>query len=141
MQHHLQHAALQPLPMLSTERYFLASRTDRALLRVQHHLQHTALEFQEEKQHEMKVGLVNIISDTTTLTAFFIALATRNEGRTLLTNTIGRITQVRCFGWIDVARERMCLAAACRHVHASQGCLHAMVVRAPLHDLLAPVLL
>lgn len=62
---------------------------------VQHHLQHEALHFQHEKQAEIRVGLVNIISDSITLVTFLITLAARNEGRELLTNTIGRITQVR----------------------------------------------
>ena len=61
---------------------------------MQHHLRHTALEFQEEKQHEIRVGLVNIISDSITIVTFILVLVTRAEGRMLLTNTIGRVSQV-----------------------------------------------
>ena len=60
---------------------------------MQHTLQHTAKEFEHEKQQEMRVGAVNLISDSITLTTFLVVLATRNEGRRLLTNSIGRVSQ------------------------------------------------
>lgn len=60
---------------------------------MQHHLKHRAKEFEEEKRNEMRVGAVNLISDTVTLCTFFIVLASRNEDRQMLTNTIGRVSQ------------------------------------------------
>jgi hypothetical protein len=60
---------------------------------MQHHLKHKAKEFEEEKRNEMRVGMVNIISDTVTLCTFFVTLALGNEGREMLTNTIGRVSQ------------------------------------------------
>ena len=91
------HALMCHLPCICTCTRMKASwrSTDQRLRAVQHHLQHEALHFQHEKQSEIRVGLVNIISDSITLATFLITLAARNEGRELLTNTIGRITQVR----------------------------------------------
>ena len=60
---------------------------------MQHTLKHRAKEFEHEKQHEMRVGVVNLISDSITLVTFLIVLAKRNEGRRILTNTIGRVSQ------------------------------------------------
>ena len=39
------------------------------------------------------MGLVNLISDGTTLFTFLVTLNMRNEGRTILTQTIGRLSQ------------------------------------------------
>lgn len=60
---------------------------------VQHQLQEKAHEFEHEKREEIRVGLVNIISDSITISAFLVTLAAHVEGRTALTNTIGRISQ------------------------------------------------
>lgn len=58
-----------------------------------HQLQEKAHEFEHEKSEEIRVGLVNIISDSVTITAFLLTLAMHVEGRTALVNTIGRISQ------------------------------------------------
>lgn len=65
----------------------------RRVVCVQHQLQEKAHEFEHEKSEEIRVGLVNIISDSVTITAFLLTLAMHVEGRTALVNTIGRISQ------------------------------------------------
>eukprot|EP00892_Ulva_mutabilis_P010826 jgi/Ulvmu1/8115/UM040_0010.1 len=58
-----------------------------------HQLQEKAHEFEHEKREEIRIGLVNIISDSVTISVFLVTLAAHVEGRTALTNTIGRISQ------------------------------------------------
>lgn len=60
---------------------------------MQAELQHKAHEFEHEKQEEIRVGLVNIVSDSVTITTFAVILTMRDDGRQALTNTIGRISQ------------------------------------------------
>ena len=60
---------------------------------MQHQLQERAHEFEHEKREEIRVGLVNIISDSVTISVFLVTLAAHGEGRTALVNTIGRISQ------------------------------------------------
>lgn len=60
---------------------------------MQSELQHKAHEFEHEKQEEIRVGLVNIVSDSVTITTFAVILTMRDDGRQALTNTIGRISQ------------------------------------------------
>jgi CemA family len=104
---------------------------------VQHHLQQTALHFQEEKQHEIRVGMVNIISDLTTLTVFFISLATRAEGRELLTNTIGRVSQ----GMSQTAKAFILILAAdvLMGYHSEEGWTASLELLAEHYAIEAPV--
>lgn len=60
---------------------------------MQSELQHKAHEYEHEKQEEIRVGLVNIVSDSVTITTFAVILTMRDDGRQALTNTIGRISQ------------------------------------------------
>lgn len=60
---------------------------------LQYELQHKAHEYEHEKQEEIRVGLVNIISDSVTIVTFGVILTMRADGRQALTNTIGRISQ------------------------------------------------
>ncbi|NJR42112.1 MAG: hypothetical protein HC767_05110 [Akkermansiaceae bacterium] len=60
---------------------------------MQHSLQHKAHEYEHEKQEEIRVGLVNIVSDSVTIVTFAVILTMREDGRQALTNTIGRISQ------------------------------------------------
>lgn len=56
-------------------------------------MQHAAHEFEEEKEEEIRAGLVNRISDSITLSTFAAVLFLRPQGRAALSSAAGRIAQ------------------------------------------------